>query len=653
MSLNPRTLAAKVLFEEEKYSDSLKLANDLMNENIDLKENCWIGALSLLMKETSPSNEKVNDIFLKGIDVACSTCETIDEILELENNVLISFAKWERNTQLLYLSNLITNPSPKNYVNYFSRKSDYSKLKIGAIITLNNCSIYKQFSKENSKEYVLEYRKKFEKPVQEFDAAEENSYLYTVAATIFESQKAFIAEHSRGSGDYILQLHKITFPKLQTVHMILDHLLKPQELHPDDRIKWLSFYQNYLNYMLSVIVYPNGKPLKIFESDDFRKKLNDVQIKILDHDSYVDYYNNNKKIIGELTEVVKAAIENPSPAPSIDDYAEKQRTWEEKVKEITSAKEAAIKDAKERNENDATEYRDLINQKKEHYTKILSNLNEEIEKLTQERSKLGMFSFGAKKELDQKIASANTELQNITSEYSEALGDSSLYSDPADVVRTKLPEVIKKIESEYPLPKNPMDDFNAEKLWYDTKMDYKSTGKPNGSTEEVEHYIYYCVMTIAECTAALSQSQYTELIHKCFAFEPSDQRVGAYMRRLMDRGFLTRKSVGDNLFLYSKNSSAYSFSKSQSTDSIISNPIETRVFEENKPTLYDIILSEVPSSAKISVIKMIREFANVDLNKAKKMVDTPNSLIQNQVPEKDAMEIKNKLEALGATVILK
>ena len=56
---------------------------------------------------------------------------------------------------------------------------------------------------------------------------------------------------------------------------------------------------------------------------------------------------------------------------------------------------------------------------------------------------------------------------------------------------------------------------------------------------------------------------------------------------------------------------------------------------------------------KINVIKLVREITGKGLKDAKDLVDAAPKVIKEAVAKKDAEEIKGKLEAAGAKVVLK
>lgn len=60
-----------------------------------------------------------------------------------------------------------------------------------------------------------------------------------------------------------------------------------------------------------------------------------------------------------------------------------------------------------------------------------------------------------------------------------------------------------------------------------------------------------------------------------------------------------------------------------------------------------------PGAAKVKVIKAVKDITGVGLKDAKDLVDGAPSTIKEDVKEDEANDIKEKLEAAGATVTLK
>ena len=69
-------------------------------------------------------------------------------------------------------------------------------------------------------------------------------------------------------------------------------------------------------------------------------------------------------------------------------------------------------------------------------------------------------------------------------------------------------------------------------------------------------------------------------------------------------------------------------------------------------TDFDVILASFGGN-KISVIKEVRAITGLGLKEAKELVEGAPKAVKEGVPEAEANEIKEKLEAAGATVELK
>lgn len=74
--------------------------------------------------------------------------------------------------------------------------------------------------------------------------------------------------------------------------------------------------------------------------------------------------------------------------------------------------------------------------------------------------------------------------------------------------------------------------------------------------------------------------------------------------------------------------------------------------EDEGPKEVDVMMTSFGGS-KVKVIKVVRELTGMGLIEAKKLVDSAPVAIKEKVGEDEGNEIKEKLEAAGATVELK
>ena len=68
-------------------------------------------------------------------------------------------------------------------------------------------------------------------------------------------------------------------------------------------------------------------------------------------------------------------------------------------------------------------------------------------------------------------------------------------------------------------------------------------------------------------------------------------------------------------------------------------------------TEFDVVLKEV-GGKKLEVIKKVREITGLGLKEAKDFVENPGKAVKEGLAKDEAEELKKKLEAAGATVVL-
>jgi len=74
--------------------------------------------------------------------------------------------------------------------------------------------------------------------------------------------------------------------------------------------------------------------------------------------------------------------------------------------------------------------------------------------------------------------------------------------------------------------------------------------------------------------------------------------------------------------------------------------------QEEEKTAFDVVLDQV-GDKKIQVIKELRVITSLGLKEAKELVDNAPKPVKEGATKEEADEIKKKLEAVGATVVIK
>src|SRR5262249_34044659 len=70
-------------------------------------------------------------------------------------------------------------------------------------------------------------------------------------------------------------------------------------------------------------------------------------------------------------------------------------------------------------------------------------------------------------------------------------------------------------------------------------------------------------------------------------------------------------------------------------------------------TEFTVVLDDFDAAKKITVIKVVREITGLGLKEAKDLVEAKGKPVKENIPKKDAEDIKKKLEEAGAKVSIK
>jgi large subunit ribosomal protein L7/L12 len=84
---------------------------------------------------------------------------------------------------------------------------------------------------------------------------------------------------------------------------------------------------------------------------------------------------------------------------------------------------------------------------------------------------------------------------------------------------------------------------------------------------------------------------------------------------------------------------------------MINTKSEEPVIEEQ--TEFDVIIQEVPTSKRITVIKVVRSLTSLGLKEAKDLIESVPKAVTESVSKDRAEEVKKLLEEAGASVIIK
>lgn len=94
------------------------------------------------------------------------------------------------------------------------------------------------------------------------------------------------------------------------------------------------------------------------------------------------------------------------------------------------------------------------------------------------------------------------------------------------------------------------------------------------------------------------------------------------------------------------------FGVSAAAPVMVAGPVAGAAAAEEEKTEFDVVLAAVGDS-KMGVIKAVKEITGLGLKESKEVVESAPKAIKEGISKAEAEEIKEKLEAAGATVEIK
>lgn len=115
---------------------------------------------------------------------------------------------------------------------------------------------------------------------------------------------------------------------------------------------------------------------------------------------------------------------------------------------------------------------------------------------------------------------------------------------------------------------------------------------------------------------------------------------------------LSKLTVIEAADLATKLENAWGVSASAPTATFTAPQEDSLSNKDEEKSEYDLVLESI-GDKKISVIKEVKSMTSLGLKEAKELVESAPKTIKRSVPKSEAEELKAKLEAAGAKVILK
>lgn len=300
---------ARVLFDNGQYDRAIDMCTELIEAETDRKDAFLISANSYMFAGLkTPTNEQDNEYFFKSFECACSYAETVEEAYELEREATQAFLNWKKKCVHYQLHMLESNPTMEQWGKYYPMFLKFSEMEIQIQIIARSCQPVETYCQENDISILNLFNQLAEEFGEATDAItyeEIRELEYDTAVRVFENTQAKLAENNDGNPEFMAQVARVVLRELYMVRLLVDFHMPDEDEDPDVRCKHLRLNASITSYMLSAMIYPNGKPMSIFLGDR-AKEVSDLK----------DMYNEIQTLDSSFVPPVLPSVEGVSPPSS-------------------------------------------------------------------------------------------------------------------------------------------------------------------------------------------------------------------------------------------------------------------------------------------------------------------------------------------------
>lgn len=258
---------AKSLYENEDYQAAYEMANTLFKEGVEKKEAIIICIKSFLLLLPSPLYSKENNNTICSlVRKACDEAESIEEVLNIEYDIRTTIEKWKARTVTKLLEQIATNPSMKQWKEYYPIFPEFLMLDIFVGLAARESDPITKYCNENAidaKEFGSRYPAKEIKKVLTED--EITSMEFDTSKIVFENAKDYLLECADSNAEFLRNSLPRILERFIIAQLVVDHTI-PKEKNEIWYERTL-FKAEIINYTLNASVFPNGHEMSLVQGD--------------------------------------------------------------------------------------------------------------------------------------------------------------------------------------------------------------------------------------------------------------------------------------------------------------------------------------------------------------------------------------------------
>ncbi len=246
-------------------------------------------AKAIMNLTDDPDNQQFLNNFGHSVIDATKGIQSIDDACKMEAELQQSWYEWRERLLKSKLSEIALHPENdtlyNQYIHYkptvFHFLFTYQTLIFGP----NADPHVKEIVGTMGKDDLSAYRNSFtDKVIDPYPSEEQESNECSVGVNIFNAARSVFEENKNGNTDFVLAIGTATRARLIRAYLLIKGAIPKEEddnkNDPNIVISRLMSLAEVIDYELSANMYPNGKALSLYPTEDYRKTLYNELLKI-------------------------------------------------------------------------------------------------------------------------------------------------------------------------------------------------------------------------------------------------------------------------------------------------------------------------------------------------------------------------------------
>lgn len=268
--MNEKLNAAQELYDLEKYEEAINVVTSIeVGEERELNMNCSLLLAKLWLRHyTDCLKEDTKKEFLKLVETTCSFAVSVEDLWHIEKELNEAIEYWmieEYQKRIESFEREMGRQSAAMAL--IDVRQSFSGVAIGVATKLRFNTVvqeYKQTNNLTDKEYPTHVNERIGSPCIGVPKDMAANLELGAARKVYLALRSKCSEMARASAEYINQYRKSYLEGLLNASIVAGLAVDDSDLLASLRRDKLKLRSEILNYVLTAMVYPNGKGYSLY-----------------------------------------------------------------------------------------------------------------------------------------------------------------------------------------------------------------------------------------------------------------------------------------------------------------------------------------------------------------------------------------------------